>query len=282
MIRIEAVWLALQPVDMRAGTGAALTRIVNGFSAARPHHASRFANRRANRMKVLEHGRIGAWLAARRLKCGRSSMSWCWVCIGSASARPASTGRCSAAQLSNPPMAQAGLGRRAGHRSPHRAGAQGAGQEGLETTPALQQALAEQPELQLPPQRGIGRRAARPGPAAGCAAAMPGARPQPAGSASCRPSRLAGPPGLPAIAWMRHRGKGGQSSLTGSANLRGWGRGCPVATHRPRLRATCRSSAAWPAAGHPVSSACIARPPAGVAAAGCQVCATCAAGFCPM
>jgi transposase len=38
---------------------------------ARPHHAYLFANRRANRMKVLVHDGIGVWLAARRLHSGK-------------------------------------------------------------------------------------------------------------------------------------------------------------------------------------------------------------------
>ena len=41
------------------------------FGAARPHHAYLFANRRANRMKVLVHDGIGVWLAARRLNSGK-------------------------------------------------------------------------------------------------------------------------------------------------------------------------------------------------------------------
>ena len=53
---------------MRAGTESALARVVNVFGAARPHHAYLFANRRANRMKVLVHDGIGVWLAARRLQ----------------------------------------------------------------------------------------------------------------------------------------------------------------------------------------------------------------------
>jgi transposase len=48
-----------------------LTRVVNVFGAARPHHAYLFANRRANRMKVLVHDGIGVWLAARRLNAGK-------------------------------------------------------------------------------------------------------------------------------------------------------------------------------------------------------------------
>ena len=71
MIKVEAVWLAVAPLDMRAGTEAALAREVGVFGAARPHHADRFAHRRANRMKVLVHDGIGVWLAARRLHSGK-------------------------------------------------------------------------------------------------------------------------------------------------------------------------------------------------------------------
>ena len=38
-IRIDAVWLATVPLDMRAGTDAALARVVQVSGAARPHHA---------------------------------------------------------------------------------------------------------------------------------------------------------------------------------------------------------------------------------------------------
>lgn len=71
MIRVEAIWLAVEPLDMRAGSEAALARVVRVFGAAHPHHAYLFANRRANRMKVLVHDGIGVWLAARRLNAGR-------------------------------------------------------------------------------------------------------------------------------------------------------------------------------------------------------------------
>ena len=108
VIRVDAVWLAVEPLDMRAGTEAALARVVRVFGAAHPHHAYLFANRRANRMKVLVHDGIGVWLAARRLNQGkfvwpkdaaahavadarRSSTRWCSACRGSASARPASS-----------------------------------------------------------------------------------------------------------------------------------------------------------------------------------------------
>ena len=71
MIRVDALWLAVEPFDMRAGTESALARVVAVFGAARPHHAYLFANRRANRMKVLVHDGIGVWLAARRLNSGK-------------------------------------------------------------------------------------------------------------------------------------------------------------------------------------------------------------------
>ena len=71
MIRIDAVWLAVEPLDMRAGTETALARVVRVFGEARAHHAYLFANRRANRMKVLVHDGFGIWLCARRLHQGR-------------------------------------------------------------------------------------------------------------------------------------------------------------------------------------------------------------------
>jgi transposase len=71
VIHIEAVWLAVQPLDMRAGTESALARVVNVFGQAQPHHAYLFTNRRANRLKVLVHDGIGVWLAARRLNSGK-------------------------------------------------------------------------------------------------------------------------------------------------------------------------------------------------------------------
>jgi transposase len=70
VIRIDAVWLATTPLDMRAGTDSALARVVQVFGDAHPHTAYLFANRRATRMKVLVHDGIGIWLAARRLHQG--------------------------------------------------------------------------------------------------------------------------------------------------------------------------------------------------------------------
>lgn len=59
MIHIDAVWLALGASDLRGGIDALLRRVVRGFAwGAQPHHAYVFANRRADRLKVL--GRIEA------------------------------------------------------------------------------------------------------------------------------------------------------------------------------------------------------------------------------
>ena len=80
MIRIDCAWLATAPLDMRAGTDTALARVVAVFGAAHPHHAYLFANRRANRIKVLVHDGIGIWLAARRLHQGK----FVWPAPGSA------------------------------------------------------------------------------------------------------------------------------------------------------------------------------------------------------
>ena len=80
MIRIDAAWLATAPLDMRAGTDTALARVIAVFGAAHPHHAYLFANKRANRIKVLVHDGIGIWLAARRLHQGK----FVWPAPGSA------------------------------------------------------------------------------------------------------------------------------------------------------------------------------------------------------
>ncbi|WP_280553498.1 IS66 family insertion sequence element accessory protein TnpB [Halomonas sp. 25-S5] len=71
MIRIDEIWLATEPLDMRAGPDTALARVVKVFGAARPHCAYLFANRRGNRMKVLVHDGLGVWLCARRLNQGK-------------------------------------------------------------------------------------------------------------------------------------------------------------------------------------------------------------------
>ena len=53
MIRIDALWLATAPIDMRMGTERLLARVVQVFGSAQAHHAYLFANARGNRMKLL-------------------------------------------------------------------------------------------------------------------------------------------------------------------------------------------------------------------------------------
>ena len=71
MIRIDALWLALQPLDMRAGADRLLARVVEVFGAAQAHHGYLFANARGTRMKLLVHDGFGVWCATRRLNQGR-------------------------------------------------------------------------------------------------------------------------------------------------------------------------------------------------------------------
>jgi transposase len=47
LMRVDAVWMAIEPLDMRSGTEAALARVVTVFGAARPHHTLRLYPRRA-------------------------------------------------------------------------------------------------------------------------------------------------------------------------------------------------------------------------------------------
>jgi transposase len=70
MIRVDAVWLAVEPIDMRAGADRLLARVVQVFGAAQAHHGYLFANARATRIKLLVHDGFGVWCAARRLNIG--------------------------------------------------------------------------------------------------------------------------------------------------------------------------------------------------------------------
>ena len=70
MIRVDALWLAVQPVDMRAGADRLLARVVQVFGAAQAHHGYVFANAPASRLKLLVHDGFGVWCAARRLNAG--------------------------------------------------------------------------------------------------------------------------------------------------------------------------------------------------------------------
>lgn len=71
MIRIDAIWLALGVSDLRGGIDVLLAQVLRGFrDGAQPHHAYVFANRRADRLKVLVYDGVGMWLCTRRLQAG--------------------------------------------------------------------------------------------------------------------------------------------------------------------------------------------------------------------
>jgi transposase len=55
MIRIDALWLCTQPLDMRAGPERLLAAVVQTLGQARAHHGYLFANARATRIKLLVH-----------------------------------------------------------------------------------------------------------------------------------------------------------------------------------------------------------------------------------
>ena len=75
MIRIDAIWLALGASDLRGGIDKLLALVVHGFACgAQAHHAYVFANRRADRLKVLVYDGAGMWLCTRRLQSG--SFAW--------------------------------------------------------------------------------------------------------------------------------------------------------------------------------------------------------------
>lgn len=71
MIRIDAMWLATEPTDMRAGADRLLARVVQVFGSARAHHGYLFANARGTRIKLVMHDGFGVWCATRRLNQGR-------------------------------------------------------------------------------------------------------------------------------------------------------------------------------------------------------------------
>ena len=85
VIRIDAVWLATEPVDMRAGADRLLAAVVQVFGAAQAHHGYLFANARATRIKLLVHNGFGVWCATRRLHAGR----FVWLERGAADATAA-------------------------------------------------------------------------------------------------------------------------------------------------------------------------------------------------
>ncbi|WP_086383017.1 IS66 family insertion sequence element accessory protein TnpB [Caballeronia sordidicola] len=74
MTRIDAIWLATEPLDMRGGADTILMRVVKVFGCARPHHAYPFADQRSTRMKVLVADGFRVWRAARHLN--KSHFVW--------------------------------------------------------------------------------------------------------------------------------------------------------------------------------------------------------------
>lgn len=84
MIRIDAMWLAAEPFDMRPGADRQLARVVQVFGVAQAHHGYLFANARSTRIKLLVHDGFGVQCAARRLNAG------CFMWVAVASGTPAS------------------------------------------------------------------------------------------------------------------------------------------------------------------------------------------------
>ena len=74
VIRVDAMWLAVHPVDLRCGPERLLAHVVQVFGAAKAHHGYLFANVRHTRVKLLVHDGFGLWCAVRRLNQGR----FCW------------------------------------------------------------------------------------------------------------------------------------------------------------------------------------------------------------
>ena len=50
MIRIDSLWLAVDPMDMRAGAERQLASVVQVFGSAQAHHGYLFANMRTTRI----------------------------------------------------------------------------------------------------------------------------------------------------------------------------------------------------------------------------------------
>ena len=84
LVQVHALWLAVEPIDMRAGPERLLARVVQVFGSAQAHHGYLFANARSTRIKLLVHDGFGVWCAARRLNIG----GFTWPRQASAGAAP--------------------------------------------------------------------------------------------------------------------------------------------------------------------------------------------------
>jgi hypothetical protein len=76
VIRIDAVWMAVEPLDMRVGTETALARVIKVFGEARVHHAYLFANRRANRTWATAGSSATMSLSAEQLRALVIGLPW--------------------------------------------------------------------------------------------------------------------------------------------------------------------------------------------------------------
>ena len=83
MIRIDALWLCTQPLDMRCGAERLMAHVVHAMGSARAHHGYLFANAARPRVKLLVHDGFGVWCAAVRLNAG-----W-FICRARSTARSA-------------------------------------------------------------------------------------------------------------------------------------------------------------------------------------------------
>ena len=85
MIRIDAMWLAADPIDMGVDAERLLVRVVQVFCAAQAHHGHLFADASGTRVKLLVHDGFGVWCAARWLN------AWRFVWPGTINATPGRT-----------------------------------------------------------------------------------------------------------------------------------------------------------------------------------------------
>lgn len=96
MPTVKEVWLAVEPIDMRAGIDGLTLRIQESLGRA-PCDGSAYAfrNRRSNRLKLLIWDGTGVWLCQRRLHrgmfvwprgqerlCALSERVWSWLVTG--------------------------------------------------------------------------------------------------------------------------------------------------------------------------------------------------------
>lgn len=84
MIRVEQIWLVVQPVDMRLGIDGLSLRIQERLGRSPcDGNAYVFRNRSGTRLKLVVWDGSGVWLCARRLHRGHftwpDSRDPCWI-----------------------------------------------------------------------------------------------------------------------------------------------------------------------------------------------------------